>query len=249
MRSDPPLNPAEFSPQFDTAARQAGFKAETYGAIHGHALNAYTKRTRGPRPRIYLSAGIHGDEPAPPLALLHLLKAGFFTPTCTWFICPLINPTGFLRATRENHARTDLNRDYKEPISEEIKAHVKWLLRQPNFDLVICLHEDWESRGFYLYELNPANRPSLAHAMIEAAKATSPIETSAVIDGRESAEAGIIRPISDPLLRETWPEAIYLRNFHSTLTYTTESASALPLDQRIATQCAVVQAAINSFRR
>ncbi len=244
-----PLNPTQFTREFEAAARTAGFKAESYGEIHGHPLAAYTKRTRGQRPRVYLSAGIHGDEPAPPFALLHLMNSGFFTPRCTWFICPLINPTGFLQATRENHARADLNRDYKEPASAEVKAHVKWLQRQPNFDLVICLHEDWESRGFYLYELNPENRPTLANAMIAAAQLTSSIETAAVIDGRESAEPGIIRPVSDPLLRETWPEAIYLRNFHGTLTYTTETASALPLDQRIATHGAVLQAAIEEFCR
>ena len=31
---------------------------------------------------------------------------------------------------------------------------MRWLARQPNFDLAVCVHEDWESVGFYLYELN-----------------------------------------------------------------------------------------------
>ena len=35
-------------------------------------------------------------------------------------------------------------------------------------------------------------------------------------------------------MRETWPEAIYLRAHHTTLSYTIESPSAFPLDQRIA---------------
>src|SRR5205807_1916300 len=98
-------------------------------------------------------------------------------------------------------------------------AHVAWLQRQPNFDLIICLHEDWEAKGFYLYELNPDNRPTLANVMVESARKISPIDPATVIDGRPISEPGIIRPISDPLLRETWPEAIYLRNFHSTLNY------------------------------
>jgi protein MpaA len=212
-----------------------------------HPLLAYTRRSPGRRPRVYLSAGVHGDEPAPPWALLRLVQAGCFDARCTWFICPLLNPTGFLRQTRENIAGIDLNRDYKAPQTREIQAHVSWLRSQPNFDLVICMHEDWESAGFYLYELNPLNRPTLANAMLEAARIHSPLEIATLIDGRESAEPGIIRPISDPLLRETWPEAIYLRNHHTTLSYTIETASAQPLEQRITTQCAVLQAALAAF--
>ena len=69
----------------------------------------------------------------------------------------------------------------------------------------------------------------------------------AITDGRESAAPGIIRPVSDPLLRDTWPEALYLAYKHSTLNYTTETASAQPMAQRIATQCAVIRAAIENF--
>lgn len=244
MSSALPLDPADFSPRFAAAARAAGFRAEPYGEIHGHPLIAYTKRTPGPRPRVYLSAGIHGDEPAPPWALLQLIQTEFFDDRCTWFVCPLLNPTGFVGRTRENHAKVDLNRDYRTPQSPETGAHVRWLRHQPNFDLILCLHEDWEAQGFYLYELNPENRSSLAPAMIAAARAHCPIETAAVIDGRPAVGPGIIRPVSDPLLRETWPEAIYLRNHHGSLDYTLETPSALPLEQRIRTQMAVIKAAL-----
>jgi len=244
-----PLDPTDFMLQFDHAARQAGFRGESYGEIQGHALRAYTKRTPGPRPKVYLSAGIHGDEPAPPQAILRLLNDGFFDQRCNWFISPLINPTGFIQGTRENHARIDLNRDYKVPVSEEIRAHIAWLQRQPNFDLTVCVHEDWESQGFYLYELNPDNRPTLANAIIQAVVAFCVIDPATVIDGREIAEPGIIRPISDPLLRETWPEAIYLRNCHSTLVYTIETPSAFPLEQRISAHVAALGAAVNQMSR
>ena len=102
--SDLPLDPAEFIPRFTAAARRAGFQLENYGEIHGHALLAATKPVPGVRPRVYLSTGIHGDEPAPPEALLRLVEQGFFDDRCTWTLCPLLNPTGFLRNTRENFA-------------------------------------------------------------------------------------------------------------------------------------------------
>jgi protein MpaA len=242
-----PLDPADFIPRFDAAARRAGFKVQTYGEINGHPLNAYTRRTPGVRPRVYVSTGMHGDEPAPPLALLRLVEEGFFDDRCTWFVCPMLNPTGFTLRTRENFDRVDLNRDYKSLLAAEVLAHVAWLRLQPRFDLVICAHEDWEAQGFYLYELNLGGHASLAPVMLAAARAHGPIENAAVIDGRPSAEPGVIRPVSDPLLRDTWPEALYLAYKHSTLNYTIETASAQPLDQRIMTQGAVLKAAIKAF--
>lgn len=247
--ANPPLDPVEFTSRFADAARRARFRPEPFGAIDGHPLLAFTKRAPGPRPRVYLSAGIHGDEPAPPLALLRLMKEDFFDDRCTWFVCPLLNPTGFLRGTRENSAGVDLNRDYKTPQSPEVRAHVRWLQHQPNFDLILCLHEDWEAKGFYLYELNPLKLPTLANVMVEAARAHGPIESASVIDGRPIAEPAIIRPVSDPVLRDTWPEAIYLRHCHGPLDYTLETPSGLPLEQRITTQCAVLRAALAAFLR
>jgi protein MpaA len=232
---------------FADAGRAAGFRVERFGEIEGCPLFALTKRAAGVLPRIYLSSGIHGDEPAPPRALLRLLERGFFDGRATWFLCPLLNPGGLARGTRGNPDEVDLNRDYKDLVSTEARAHRSWLQRQPLFDVTISLHEDWEAKGFYLYELNPNQRPSLAEPIIDAVAAVCPIDQSPEIDGRE-ARGGIIRPLSDPLLREKWPESIYLRAHHTTLTYTIESPSALPLEQRIAAQCVAVETAVGALR-
>ena len=71
--------------------------------------------------------------------------------------------------------------------------------------------------------------------MIAAAATLCPIDLATEIDGRPVDAPGIIRPVNDPLLRENWPEAIYLRAHHTTLSYTLETPSAFPLTQRIAT--------------
>lgn len=238
------LDPRAYAARLEAAAARAGFRLERFGEVAGHPLVALTKRTPGPRPRIYLSAGIHGDEPAPPLALLELLERGAFDRRAVWFICPLLNPVGFTRRTRENAEGVDLNRDYRALKSAEIQAHSRWLKHQPNFELALCVHEDWESKGYYLYELNPTSRPSLAQALIEAVTPVCPIETATVIDGREISECGIIRPTSDPLQRELWPESIYLRAHHTRLSYTLESPSAFPIEQRVAAHAAAIETAI-----
>jgi hypothetical protein len=242
-----PFDPPALAARFEMAARSSGFRVERFGEIDGCPLLALTKRTAGVRPRIYLSSGIHGDEPAPPLALLAMLESGAFDARATWFICPLLNPSGFTHSVRENADGVDLNRDYKDLRSAEIRAHAAWLTRQPNFDLTLCLHEDWESKGFYLYELNPTGRPTLAEAMVGAAATLMPIEPVGLIDGREMTVPGIIRPVSDPLEREQWPEAIYLRAHHTSLGYTLETPSNQPLPQRIGTMRAAVAAAIGGL--
>ena len=238
------FNPAEVVAQFVAEAPRQGFRVENYGTIAGCPLIALTKRTPGPRRRWYFSSGIHGDEPAPPLALLKMLEAGMFDHRANWVICPMLNPSGFMIGSRENADGLDLNRDYKHVRAAEIRAHISWLERQPNFDTSVSLHEDWESTGFYLYELNPENRHSFAVGIISAVSKVCPIDSATVIDGREISAPGIIRPIADPLLREDWPESIYLRAHHTPLTYTLESPSALPLLQRIAALRAAVESMI-----
>jgi len=92
------------------AGRAAGFTAETFGEISGLPLLALAKAAADGRPRLYLSAGIHGDEPAPPRALLQMLEQGFFDGRADWYVCPLLNPGGMAAGTRENPAGQDLNR-------------------------------------------------------------------------------------------------------------------------------------------
>jgi protein MpaA len=238
------LDPGEIVARLAAAGRAMGCEVERFGEAAACPLVALTRRTPGPRPRIYLSAGIHGDEPAPPLALLEMLEAGVFDERAVWFICPLLNPAGFRRGARENAAGLDLNRDYRDTQSAEIRAHIAWLRRQPNFDLTLCVHEDWEAKGYYLYEQNPQGRPSLAGPMLAAASRACPIDPSELIDGRE-ARGGIIHPAGDPWSRAQWPEAIYLRAHHTVLGYTIESPSALPLPRRIAAHRAALEAALD----
>jgi len=241
-----PLDSADLVAQFSALGREHGFRIETIGVIGEDPIIALTKRASGPRPRIYISSGVHGDEPAPPQALFQLLRRGAFDESANWFLVPMLNPSGFRLHQRNNAQNIDLNRDYLNPVTGEVQSHVRWLQFQPRFDLALCLHEDWESHGFYLYELNSLGRTSLALKIRAAAEAHMPIERDEIIDGRAIDERGIIRPESDPKLRENWPEAIYLRQHHADLGYTLESSSALPLGQRIETHCASVAAAIAS---
>ena len=159
--------------------------------------------------RVYLSTGIHGDEPAGPLAMRHLLRENQWPAGLDIWLCPCLNPAGFTLNRRENAEGVDLNRDYLNPKAPATAAHIVWLERQPRFDLCLCLHEDWESHGFYLYEQNPNNQPSLAEAILAGVAEVCPIDLSEIIEGWP-ARKGAIRPNLDPRTRPKWPEALFL---------------------------------------
>jgi len=194
--------------------------------------------------RIYLSAGIHGDEPAAPLAVLKLLQENNWPETVEIFLLPCLNPAGFTLNQRGNADGIDLNRDYRNPKAAETRAHIAWLERQPAFDLYLCLHEDWESHGFYLYEQNPDAKPPLAEKMIEAVKKVCPVDLSETIEGRV-AQGGIIQPKINPAERPDWPEALYLISHKSRQGYTLEAPSDFPLATRVNALVAAVNAAIS----
>jgi protein MpaA len=203
------------------------------------------KRSEGGQPstKIYLSSGIHGDEPAGPLAALKLVQENRWPEVAEIFLLPCLNPTGFARKRRENADGVDLNRDYRDPKSAEVRAHIAWLERQPPFDFYLCLHEDWESHGFYLYEQNPDSKPSLAEKMVAAVKAVCPIDHSEIIEDRP-AQGGVIRPNLDPRTRPQWAEAFYLIINKARRGYTLEAPSDFPLGTRVNALVVGVNAAL-----
>ncbi len=228
------------------AARKIRWQIEELPVSDKLDLLAFRREVRKPRTKLYLSSGIHGDEPAGPLAVRRLLQENRWPVHAEIWICPCLNPTGFLRNRRENADGIDLNRDYRHLRSAEIRAHVAWLEKQPDFDLALCLHEDWESHGFYVYEVNPDREPSLGEKMVQAAAKVCAIDLSPVIEDRP-AQGGIIRPDIDPAKRPQWPEAFYLIMKKTRHSYTLEAPSDFPLPTRVAALTAAVREVLDGI--
>ena len=57
-----------FLDQFKDASQRSGFKLSIYGKIDGMELPVLERIHGEVSPTIYISAGVHGDEPAPPMA-------------------------------------------------------------------------------------------------------------------------------------------------------------------------------------
>lgn len=225
-----------------------GWSSELFYKTGDLEVFALRRKAAQPARPVYISAGIHGDEPAGPLAVLQLLQANDWPAQLEYWICPCLNPTGFFLNSRENADRKDMNRDYRHLETGEVAAHIRWLERQPPFDAAFCLHEDWESHGFYLYELNPDQHPSLAANMVGAVSAVCPIDMSPVIEERE-AKGGIINPNLDPADRPLWPEAFWLLQNKTRLVYTLEAPSDFPLDGRVQALVAAMKAALQQLAR
>jgi hypothetical protein len=251
----PPLEPAAYVREVEQAA------AADHWTIRQLSPTASSPRPwfhrAGPHhsaPRFYLSAGIHGDEIAGPIAVLKMLRIpGFFRDFDTT-IFPILNPDGIARGTRTNAAGIDLNRDYKDTKSDEIRSHKAVLETLPAFAAAMYLHEDFEGTGAYLYELNDAQPPVLGAKLIEAMSRHVPIDLRPEIEelvahgGVLSRRDIVLRlgPIED---RPEWPEAIYLSIHHTRLSYTTETPMLQPLEKRVEAQIAAVSAMLEAIRQ
>jgi murein peptide amidase A len=236
--------------EIEAAAHRHGWEREVFHRSAGFDWLALNRRpaTLNLAPlRVYLSAGIHGDEPAGPLAVLELLQQNNWPAGAEIYVLPCLNPVGCATNRRENGQGIDLNRDYLNPQAAEVRAQVAWLERQPPFDLTLCLHEDWEAHGFYVYELNPEGNASRAAAMVAAVAAVCPIDRSALIEGRP-AQNGVIRAELDPTMRPLWPEAFWLLQHKTRLSYTPEAPSDFPLQMRVNALVTAVQAALADGR-
>ena len=227
--------------EIDALAAMHRWESERMPVGEGVSLVALRRGGPDARKRIYVSAGIHGDEPAGPLAVRQLLAENRWPPDVEVWLCPCLNPRGYELGTRENPDGIDLNRDYRNPKSAEVRAHVAWLERQPRFDFALCLHEDWEAHGFYVYERSLERLAPLAPRMLEAVAKVCPIDPSAEIEGRPAAR-GIIVVNDDPEERELWPETIYLTVAKTAQSCTLEAPSDFSMAVRVAALVAAVYA-------
>lgn len=234
--------------EIQTEAQAKGWRSESLRAGDLLTLPVLTRPAVGVPVvrRAYISAGIHGDEPAGPLAVLQLLREDLWPAALDLWLCPCLNPTGFPFNRRENATGVDLNRQYLHLEAPEVRAHTDWLQCQPMFDVTICLHEDWEANGFYLYELNPDNRPTPAGEVIRRVTAVCPIDYAEMIEERP-ANGGIIRPNIDPRSRPQWPEAFWLLTHKTRHSFTLEAPSDFPLATRVASLVTATQTIIESM--
>jgi len=239
-----------FQRAVQVAAQEAGFVVEHCYGTEPEPLLALRRVCLTPKANLFVSTGVHGDEPAGPLTILRMLKQDSLPHDMTLTVFPLLNPRGMAANKRENADGLDINRDYRRFASVEARCQRDWLERpRRRFDLCIHLHEDWEARGYYLYELNPEREQSIAPDVLAAVEPVIGIEPAGLIDGHP-ASRGLIRPQdTGPRMRgDDYPEALYMLDRYTRHTYTFEAPSNMDLTLRIAAHEAALLAAADSLR-
>ena len=228
-----------------TAAQAHGWTVNWLETENNIRLLTLHRAPAGAHRKIYLSSGIHGDEPAAPMAMSRLITENLWPEDMELWLCPCLNPTGFPVNTRENVAGDDLNRDYKHLKTPEIRSHTQWLQTLPDLDFTIQLHEDWEAKGFYFYELKMDGKPTEPRRVLEAVKPVCPIDESLEIDDRKN-DHGLIRPELDPAVRKLWPEAFWLVMNKTQLSYTCEAPSDFLMGIRVEALVRAVRSLLES---
>lgn len=143
---------------------------------------------------------------------------------------------------RENREGIDLNRDYLKKVTLEIDAHTRWFERNRLPDVFVSLHEDWETKGFYFYEINlNKDQPHRALEILEAVAESFAPEAGPRIDGHEVRAPGWIYHDAEADLPEEWPEAIYLAKQGCPLSFTFETPSQADLNKRVAAHVSAFQ--------
>lgn len=219
-------------------------KLSLAGRASGYPIYGWCLEGRGPA--IYLSTGIHGDEPAGPMAVTRLLeKLPSWFCRFSWVIFPCLNPWGYDNGLRRNEKRLDLNRLWREKREPEVHA-VRKTIHGMQFDLAYLMHEDYDAKGFYLYEL--AQDGNFAGTkIIREVRSILPIEKRRSIEGRRVSSPGLICRDGSYRLegRKLWPEAFYLIARHTRHLFNAETPSTgFGLELRIKAQIKGLRAAV-----
>lgn len=193
---------------------------------------------RRPGPRLYLSAGIHGDEPAATEALVAWCrKRARSLSRCEVLVFPCLNPWGLQHNNRHDARGRDLNRGYHRRDVAVIEAQKK-ILAGRFFDAAVMLHEDFDAHGVYLYEI-PGARPFWGGKLLAAAGRHLPREPRASVEGRRC-RGGLIRTRITPRTLPEHPEAFFLRFGHTMRSLTFETPSEFSLTARVRAHGAVL---------
>jgi len=196
--------------------------------------------------RIYISAGIHGDEAAGTESLIGLLENepmifdGF---DLTFFPC--LSPWGLVNNSRLSQSGFDLNRGWSSKDNALAKVMVPAIAGE-RYDLALTLHEDFDGLGFYLYEV-PSRRPHWGAQIVERVHTIMALDPRARIDGH-IARGGIIRRRVTEAVKMLSPEAIFLHENHAERTFTFETPSEFALNERVQALQEAIRQAVRILR-
>lgn len=162
-------------------------------------------------PAVYISAGIHGDEPAAPAGLLHWFQIHSYRwKNIPIIIFPCLNPEGYDLGIRTNLDGVDLNRQFAEGSVALVSALKKKIQSHPIL-YAITLHEDCGANGIYLYAIARKSLPLEKH--LRNIPTILPVSKDSEIDGLLS-KSGVITLSPEITYFTDMPEIRFIANQH-----------------------------------
>ena len=250
------FDPMAYTDEVEEAARAAGWMVRHLSPMESGPrpwFQCAAPEGDSVPPRLYLSSGIHGDEISGPFALLEMIRQPGCFDAFDVTMFPILNPNGRARGVRTNRDEIDLNRDYRNSRSLEIKSHIETLQTLGRFDASMLLHEDYEGIGAYLYELNDTLDPGLGASIIAAMGLHVPIDLRPEIE-EAPARGGVIsrRDLANKLGRledrPEWAEATYLTVYNTEASYTIETPKPFPIKARVNAHIAAVETLMKALK-
>jgi len=141
-------------------APQSFIKAQDLGeVVYGNfkaPIRLYSIFNRsGFKYRVFLSGGIHGNEPGGVETLARFIESLARNPALygnvSFEIVPLTNPWGWAHDVRYDRDGIDINRDLAPQRSQEARI-IAGYLKENRYDLMIDDHEDPSASGYYMYQ-------------------------------------------------------------------------------------------------
>ncbi|MCX7868988.1 MAG: M14 family metallocarboxypeptidase [Terrimicrobiaceae bacterium] len=228
-------DPRRLTARWRLIARRTGLGMRAFAESGGQPVWVLGRGRGG----FYISAGIHGDEPAGCEALaVWAEESADFLAARECVIFPCLNPWGLLHNSRLDERGRDLNRCY-DRAGVAVISKQRRLLRGRHFHLALTLHEDFDARGVYLYEVAGPG-PGAGERLLAAAANVLPVETRRRVEGL-ACRGGLIRRRRPPAGLEGLPEALWLRGACCPRVFTLETPSEMDLRERVAAQVAALR--------
>jgi hypothetical protein len=199
------------------------------GDVEGYPVFGVTLSSGLELPTALIIGGTHGDEPAGVEAALAFLSQdqGTWLDALRFEVIPCFNPYGYVHNTRHNRQDVDINWAFLRDDVPEVGI-LRRLIEGRRFEAVIDLHEDWESPGYYLYELR-RGAALIGPDLVRRVSAVCPVNTNPCIEGAE-ARAGVVYPDLDAEVArrgEGIPIALFNRYTDHLLTSETPTGEAM----------------------
>jgi protein MpaA len=224
------------------------------GEISGPIFSHYIEKiilNAGNGKRVLISAGMHGDEPAGVetiYSFLHQKEYLKYSEEWEVTLVPCINPFGYEANTRTNYEGVDLNRKFNTPDPPKEVILAKKLF-DTHFDLTIELHEDVDSRGYYLFHSSAvASSPLSVREILKSVQPIMPINLDSEIDGIP-ANGGVIERVGIDEEMDWWPMAFYSMSKGTRDCLTLETGTQYSMQTRVEAHLTAIEGALNKFDR